>query len=201
MSRAAPALAPTSAPTDEAEAVRAVLAGDRNAYRLLVERHQARLFNLCLRLLASRSDAEDAAQEAFVRAYRALDRYDPARPFLGWLIEIAVNVCRDRRRTAWWRRVLLGDASLPPPDVVDPIDASDRADALKALVAGLAELRPADREALALLVEEIPAAEAARTLGITPNALYVRQCRARTRLATILRERHPELFDDRPEGV
>lgn len=176
-----------------------VRAGDSVAYRPLVERYQARVFNLCLRLLGRREDAEDAAQDAFLRAYDALDRYDENRPFVAWLVEIAVNVCRDRRRSVWWKRVLFGDDSMPErlePSEIGADSALTRSEAMRALVAGLQQLRPQDREALSVLAEELPAAEAARVLGISANALYVRQSRARTRLATILRDAHPELFDE-----
>lgn len=199
--RPATALAPETPPAaDETAWVRRACAGESVAFQPLVERHQARVFNLCLRLLGRRPDAEDAAQEAFVRAYQSLPRFDLARPFAAWLIEIAVNVCRDRRRSAWWRRVWLGDEELPA--TADEAEGADqrlsRSAELRALVAALQELKTQDREALAVLAEELPAAEAARALGITANALYVRQSRARVRLAALLRARHPDLFEEAP---
>jgi len=188
---------PTPDPTD-GEIVRRVLDGDRAAYRHLVDRHQSRVFRLCLRLLGRTADAEDASQDAFVRAFDALARFDPARPFAAWILEIGLNACRDRRRAAWWRRVLL--ASEPAEHIADPVPAPDvRLDEARrraALLECLQKLRPRDREALAFLDGEVPAAEAARLLGITPNALYVRQNRARARLLDLLREAHPDLFDE-----
>lgn len=187
---------------DDASCVALVLGGDPNAFRAIVERYQSRLYNLCLRLLGRRQDAEDAAQEAFLRAYDALARYDPSRPLAAWLVEIAVNICRDKRRAAWWQRVFLGDG--PVRDAPDPSDGPERrlnrAESLKALVTAMQSLRPADREALAVSIEELPPAEAARSLGISTNALYVRQNRARARLAALLRQRHPELFSSGDDG-
>jgi DNA-directed RNA polymerase specialized sigma24 family protein len=69
-----------------------------------------------------------------------------------------------------------------------------RSEARAAVVQALQLLRPADREALALLADELPAAEVARVLGVTTNALYVRQSRARSRLLEVIRERFPELL-------
>lgn len=176
--------------------------GDEGAFRPLVERYQARIYNLCLRLLGRRQDAEDAAQDAFLRAWDALARYDESRPFVAWLVEIAVNVCRDRRRAVWWRRVIFGGET--PLEQADPAEDADaalsRQETLRRLVAALQDLKPADREALAVFAEDLPAAEAARSLGISANALYVRQTRARARLASLLKERYPELFADDASG-
>jgi RNA polymerase sigma-70 factor (ECF subfamily) len=88
---------------DEAELVRRCLAGDERAYRQLVERYQRPVFNLALRMVRRAEDAEDVTQEAFVRMFRALDRYDPTRPFQAWLFTIASRLCIDhlrRRRLA-----------------------------------------------------------------------------------------------------
>lgn len=187
---------------DDATCVARVLEGDPNAFRGIVERYQVRLYNLSLRLLGRRVDAEDAAQEAFLRAFHALDRYDPSRPLVAWLVEITVNICRDRRRATWWQRVLLGDPAIR--EEADPTESVERrltrAESMRALVSTMQELRHADREALAISVEELPPAEAARSLGITTNALYVRQNRARARLAVLLRARHPDLFPSDDHG-
>ncbi|MGE5598470.1 MAG: RNA polymerase sigma factor [Bacteroidota bacterium] len=75
-------------------------AGDREAFAELVRRYQARIYNLAYRLLQQREEAQDAAQEVFLRAYRALNRYRPEQSFASWLHAIANNYCVDvvRRR-------------------------------------------------------------------------------------------------------
>jgi RNA polymerase sigma-70 factor (ECF subfamily) len=70
------------------------LAGNQSAMRELVERYQAQVFGLCFRMLGNRQDAEDAAQETFVRALRSLSRWDSRRDFEPWLWAIAGNRCR-----------------------------------------------------------------------------------------------------------
>lgn len=67
--------------------------GDLAAFEELVTRYQRRVFGLCYRLLGRYHDAEDASQEALLRAYRSLSLYDPTRPFDRWLLTIAANCC------------------------------------------------------------------------------------------------------------
>ena len=82
----------------EAGLVRRCLAGDEKAYRELIELYQAQVYSLALRMVRRREDAEDVAQETFVRMFRALDRYDPGRPFGAWLMTIASRLCIDHIR-------------------------------------------------------------------------------------------------------
>ena len=81
---------------DDTEAVRRVLAGDREAFGVLVARYGRRLHDLARRMLCDASEADDAVQQAFLNAFRALDRFDPRRPFRHWLLRITTNLCRNR---------------------------------------------------------------------------------------------------------
>jgi len=80
----------------EHEWVRRARAGDQAAFGEIVHCHQQAVFNVAYRLLENVHDAEDATQEAFLRAYQFLDRFDPDRPLLPWLKRIAANVCLNR---------------------------------------------------------------------------------------------------------
>lgn len=82
--------------TDDRGLALRVLQGDRTAFGEIVLRHQQAVFNAAYRVVGNVHDAEDAAQEAFIRAYRFFDRYDPERPLEPWLKRIAVNVCLNR---------------------------------------------------------------------------------------------------------
>ena len=104
------------APDDDAEPIRRVLAGDRDAFGLLVARHGRRVHDLARRMLRDASEAEDAAQQAFLNAFRALDRFDPQRPFRHWLLRITTNLCRNRLAA---RRLHPG-ARGTAPDEIDP---------------------------------------------------------------------------------
>ena len=72
--------------------------GDQQAFARLVEAYQAPVHNLAYRMLGSQVDAEDAAQETFLRVYTRLDTYDPSRKFSSWILSIASHYCIDRLR-------------------------------------------------------------------------------------------------------
>src|SRR5262245_48903876 len=91
-------LEPEGQNPEEAETLALVeraAAGDAAAFEQLVIRHERRVLTLAYRLLGRMEDAQDAAQEVFLRAFKYLHRFDPRKPFAPWLIRIAVNVCRD----------------------------------------------------------------------------------------------------------
>jgi RNA polymerase sigma factor (sigma-70 family) len=79
---------------DENALVRRCLQGHAEAMRQLVERFQGDVFGLCVRMLSHRHDAEDVAQEVFLRVFRSLKRWDSSRPLKPWIMGIAVNRCR-----------------------------------------------------------------------------------------------------------
>ena len=105
-----------------------------------------RVFGLCLRLLGGTVLAEDAAQDAFVRAYRALDRYDPAQPFVAWVIGIARNHCIDllrRRRHGELRfgeeAAELAAAESESTEGIDALVITERGTKVRAAIAALPE--------------------------------------------------------------
>jgi RNA polymerase sigma-70 factor (ECF subfamily) len=133
------------------EALAADLARDLDAsFATLVERHQDRLFSIALRVLGDRSDAEEAAQDALVRAYRALVSYDDARVqeirLRPWLATIVLNVCRNRTRV---KRVQTVEMAFEPgaEPAADPLARSDIRSAWASL---LVTLPRAQREAVIL---------------------------------------------------
>jgi RNA polymerase sigma-70 factor (ECF subfamily) len=98
-STSAPARAQTLSEIERERAVvRAVLAGNANAFQSLVEAHQSGAYNLALRMLGNEREAEDAAQDAFVHAYARLASYKPEWRFKTWIMTITSNVCIDRLR-------------------------------------------------------------------------------------------------------
>jgi RNA polymerase sigma-70 factor (ECF subfamily) len=72
-----------------------------------INAHGKRLFGLCLKLCANREDAEDLYQETWIKAYRFQDRYDPAKPYEGWLTALCVNTFRDLMRRQKWKALLI----------------------------------------------------------------------------------------------
>ncbi|MFN8222869.1 MAG: sigma-70 family RNA polymerase sigma factor [Gaiellales bacterium] len=84
-------------PTSERELIARARGGDGQAYAALVRRHQGVALRVAA-VIGPATDAEDACQEAFVKAYRALDRFDPDKPFRAWLLAIVANEARTRGR-------------------------------------------------------------------------------------------------------
>jgi RNA polymerase sigma-70 factor (ECF subfamily) len=90
--------------------------GDPAAFEQILIRHERRVLTLAWRLLGTMEDAEDAAQEVFLRAFRYLHRFDPRRPITPWLARMTVNVARDLRRKR--QRVRMVSAELPDEDLL-----------------------------------------------------------------------------------
>jgi RNA polymerase sigma-70 factor (ECF subfamily) len=135
---------------EEAALVQRCLRGDEEAVRALVERFQADVYGLCLRLLHHRHDAEDATQEVFLRVFRSLHRWDSTRPLKPWIVGITVNRCR----TALAQRARR-------PELVDYLQecaarptADDAAELLREIQAALQELRPEYRSVFVLFHEQ-----------------------------------------------
>ena len=174
------------------QSVRRTLAGEQQAFEELVLAYQQDIFNLTYRMLGNREEAEDAAQEAFLRAYAKLATYDQARSFKTWLMSIASNYCIDRLRRRRLRWLSL-DEPLPPhpalvssaPDPEEAMAANERGEMVQAL---LDELPPDYRAAIVLHYwYDMPYKEIAEVLGATPSAVKSRLFRARKSLAEKLR--------------
>src|SRR4051794_39984644 len=136
------------------EWVQAAVEGDQDAFAELVYTYQDAVYNLCYRLLSERTEAEDAAQEAFLRAYLNLQRYDPSRSFKTWLLTIASNHCIDRLRRRRMKWLSIEDEMLPnlslTSDEPEPEVASIMHEQSAAIQAILGELNPEYRAAVVL---------------------------------------------------
>jgi RNA polymerase sigma-70 factor (ECF subfamily) len=159
----------TAALSDERAIVGAVLAGDREAFRRLVERESVALVRACHRILGDRADAEDAAQEALVTAYRQLASWRGDGPFGAWLMRIGVRIAlrqAGKRKTVAWRDPLApGSSGAPTVDAItraieeaaldfapltDPAVLSMRAERATELRAAVTALPEPYREVVAL---------------------------------------------------
>jgi len=159
--------------------------GESAAFDELVSRYQLRLFRFAYRLLRDHAEAEDAVQETFVRAYRALPGYRPDGFFSSWIYRIALNECRRRLRG---RRAMCSLESVPLsgpiPDPQRTILASERNRQLREAVDALPE-----HYRLVMMLfyfEEMSVDEIARTLSVSISAVKVRLHRGRERLAARL---------------
>lgn len=169
-------------------------AGDDHAFAELVRRHQDRLYRLLRRYLGSSDEAYEATHEAFIAAWGALARYDPARPFGAWLRTIAINKARDRGRRLTVRRLLFGHKPIEESGALDSADPALAADEiligrqrLSALDRAIAALPSKLKEALLLTaIDGLSQQEAGDVLGVSAKTIETRAYRARKRLAKAL---------------
>lgn len=169
-----------------AELVRRAQRGDIGAFEDIVRAHQDIAFRTAFVITGSAEDAADATQDAFIKAHRALGRFDATRPVRPWLLAIVGNEARNRARAAGRRRAaelrLLaatpsGDAAPSPEATV--IDGSTRDELLAALdILGVDERRVIACRYFAGLSE----AETSRALGVRPGTVKSRHSRALARL-------------------
>ncbi|HEY0705837.1 MAG TPA: sigma-70 family RNA polymerase sigma factor [Polyangia bacterium] len=183
------------APDEDSVLIGRCLAGDQEAFRPLVQRHQRIAFSVAYRMLGSRADAEDAAQQGFVDAYAAIERFQSdGRPnaFGSWLLRIVVNRCKDvlksKKRT---------ESSLEPEMAVseaafsqqprDPEAQLSESHERRALERALQSLAPKYREVLILKdVEELPYEEIREILRLPITTLKIRVVRARAMMREAL---------------
>lgn len=179
-------------PTDvsDGELARRAAQGDERAFTLLMRRHKEKLYRFVRRYVGDADEAWDLLQESFAGAWRALDRYDPERPFEAWLRRVALNKCRDWSRRRFVRRLVRGTSADPgemeaQPDVApSPEGALLEAEAVRRLDRAVAALPPALKEPLILTVlEGLSQQEAGALLGVSAKAIETRVYRARRRLA------------------
>lgn len=173
---------PATPPTD-AQLVRRCLDGGADGYARLLERHKGRVYSFLLRLVGDAADAEDLAQTAFLKAFRSLDSYDPARAFHSWLFGIAHHAALDFLRARRPRELALDDADAPldlPDGAAGPEAAAEtslRAELVERL---LAALPPLYREVLLLRHgEDMSVEEVAAALRLPEGTVKVRLFRAR----------------------
>ncbi len=180
-------------------------AGDRQAFELLVRRHQERVFRFVLRMLGSRDEAMDLTQDSFLKAWNALPGWRPEARFATWLFQIARNAARDllRRR----QRVefvpldadvsgeTAGDQSDPAPSPEQRLAGRQRLGLLERALAAL----PAEQREILLLreLEDMSYAEIAATLDINEGTVKSRLARARVAALAHYRHHAGESPDDR----
>lgn len=191
----------------EPELIARIVAGEKELFHDLIRPHERRVYLTVLAVLRSEADAEDAAQEAILKAYRNLSSFRSEAKFSTWLISIALNEARGRLRKAGRHVVESLDEQLEehegdytPALLTDwreiPSAALERKELRATLQSAVAELPPIYREVLTLRdLEELDVQETARILGLNANLVKVRLHRARMmlqkKLAPVLKHALP----------
>jgi RNA polymerase sigma-70 factor (ECF subfamily) len=171
---------------DEAQLVARATRGDVDAFQQLVRRHAQIAFRTAYLITRSAADAEEAAQDGFLKAHRALGRFRPGSPFRPWLLRIVANEARNRRRAAGRRAALelrAGEERLREDAPASPeaslLAATERA----ALLAAIERLPERDRLVIACRhLLELREAETAAALDCRPGTVKSRLARALERL-------------------
>ena len=168
--------------------IQQALEGDRAAFGHLVRAYERPVYNLTYRMLGNPAEAEDAAQETFLRAYSKLSTYQPGRKFVNWLLSIASHYCIDRLRRKSRAPQLSLDDALPPQwltsDVEMPEDAVNRKQQRDWVRQALDTLAPDYRAAMVLRYwYGMSYREIAETTGATESAIKSRLHRARRMMA------------------
>lgn len=160
----------------------------KEALTRLVEQYQTSLRRMCYAALQDEEMAKDAVQETFLKAYRAMDAYRGECSEKTWLMRIAVNTCRDIRRSAWLRHV---ERRITPEDLPEPAapaegEKLELAMAVMRLPKGLKEVT------LLYYYQDMTMKETAEALGISLSAVSKRLTRAQEKLRDLLegRDRH-----------
>jgi RNA polymerase sigma factor (sigma-70 family) len=169
-------------PLDEPELIERAKRGDTAAYGELVQRHQGIAFRTAYVFARDASDAEEAAQDGFVKAYRALGRFRSGAPFRPWLLQIVANEARNRRRAAGRRASLVlraADENRPGDAVPSPEAALLGEERRSELLAAVNALRDEERDVIACrFFLELSEEETAAALDIKLGTVKSRTSRA-----------------------
>ena len=200
------ALPAAEAPAD-ADVVQRAQAGDHAAFRVLVERYQGRAYRLALRVLRDEDQAQDVVQDAFLKVYGSLDRFEGRSSFYTWLYRIVMNACLDRKRrdrsdreVEWDEETASG--SLADPSGADPVQSGPEVEVerseLRGFVTRAIEALPDDaRRAIQLReIDGLSYKEIAEALGIPKGTVMSRLYYARRRLQEALRADGVDPFEN-----
>jgi RNA polymerase sigma-70 factor (ECF subfamily) len=171
--------------------------GNQEAFTHLVEVYQRPVYNLCYRMLGDANEAEDAAQETFLRVYRNISHFDNKRPFSTWLLSIAAHHCIDQLRKR--RMIVVSMDELP---YIDPPDGTPGPEATLHMLENqrqvqklLEELNPQDRAAVIMYYwYDFSYEEIAKSLSLSVSAVKSRLHRARHTLAQTWQDQGANLY-------
>ena len=187
-------------PREDAILIEAFQKGDKVAFDKLVLKHTKRVFNLCFRLLGDYEEANDSAQETFIRVYRALRKFRFEAAFSTWLYRIAVNTCKNKLKSAAYRqkkRMVSWDnpVSAHSPTVLEAQEESqspaielEKKERMRIIQEAINALPPEHKEVVTLRdIEGLSYEEIAEITGLSLGTVKSRLARARSDLRKRLR--------------
>jgi RNA polymerase sigma-70 factor (ECF subfamily) len=195
-----------SPPTETDALIERCLAGDQEAWNQIVRQHWRKVFNLAYKFVGRHDEAEDLAQDVFLKIFKALHTFDRRANFQTWLISISRNLCIDHYRSVRKERETMArdvDASqlTPPARERSPLGELEQVDLRRRIKEALAELPPTLREAVVLRdLQEFSYQEIATQLRLPEGTVKSRINRGRLELARQLRRLQNKGPGDGPAG-
>jgi RNA polymerase sigma-70 factor, ECF subfamily len=182
----------------EKELITMVLSGRTEAFEPLVTPYRGPLLALAMRLTRNREEALEVVQEALLRAFRSLGRFDLSRSFRNWLFQIAANEARDRYRKRTREQGAFKDVAGRAAVAPDPEAGHDREELRADIMRSLAALSPREREVFVLRdLEELDIEETSRVLSCSGISVRVNLSSARRKLREAIRRDFPHLEEGR----
>ena len=185
--------------TNDQHYINQIIEGDTNAFSVLVHRYKDLVFTLTLRMLKNREEAEEVAQDTFIKAYKSLSRFKGDSKFSTWIYKIAYNTSLDRLKK---NRKHFNDVPIDEytehqvktiDNALDRLESNEQTKAIKDCIA----LLPSEDSFLLTLYyfDDMTLEEISKTVGLKANNVKVKIFRSRQKLATILKNRlEPEII-------
>ncbi len=179
--------------TNDQVYIEAILNGDANAFAVLVDRYKDLVFTLALRMMKHREEAEEAAQDTFIKTFKSLNKFKGESKFSTWIYRVAYNTCLDRLKKNKRQQYPVEINEYTEHQVktldnaLDQIEAKEKAQTIQDCLA----LLPSEDSFLLTLYyfEELSLEEVAKIVGLKPNNVKVKLFRSRKKLATILKSK------------
>jgi RNA polymerase sigma-70 factor (ECF subfamily) len=173
---------------NQAPPLEKAIQGDEEAFASLVDLYQVPVFNLCFRMLGDSNEAEEAAQETFLRAFLGIKRYDRSKSFSTWLLSIAAHYCIDQLRRR--KMTLVPLEALPYEEIADPLPSPESSlnvhEQQQKVRALLNALNPTDRAIVVMYYwQDMSNEQIAQALNLTVSAVKSRLHRARIEMARV----------------
>lgn len=154
-------------------------------FEALLEAHSASIYRLCYMYLQDKALAEDAMQESFIKAYKAFAQFQSASSPKTWLSRIAINTCKDLRKSAWYRYLYHATPWESLPEQASPVEQREDGE----LLVSIAKLPHKLKEVILLYYyQDLNGSEIAEILGVSQQAVSARLHRAQKKLKTYLSE-------------
>ncbi|NRA92219.1 MAG: sigma-70 family RNA polymerase sigma factor [Psychroserpens sp.] len=186
--------------TNDQTIINQIIEGDTNAFAVLVDRYKDLVFTLALRMLKNREEAEEVAQDTFIKAFRKLDKFKGDSKFSTWIYRVAYNTCLDRIKK---NRKHLNDVTIDEftinqvvsiDNVLNTIEKKERNQMIKACIDKLSQ-----EESFLLTLyyfDDLSLDEISEVVGMNNNAIKVKLFRSRKKLATLLKQHlEPEMIE------